>query len=109
MSDTPTEILTNVGIWHIRAGGMALKPNDKAPQLLRLNICEDVGIVLNRDADDTALQAEAMRELAGLASQAAEDLEGHIAGEYEPEWDSEDSNAYQDRVEAGLEPEDDDG
>jgi hypothetical protein len=25
--------------------------------------------------------------------------------ELEPEWDSEDSNAYQDRVEAGLEPE----
>ena len=23
----------------------------------------------------------------------------------EPEWDSEDSNAYQDRIEAGLEPE----
>jgi hypothetical protein len=25
--------------------------------------------------------------------------------ELEPEWDSEDSNAYQDRVEQGLEPE----
>ena len=25
--------------------------------------------------------------------------------EHEPEWDSEDSDAYQDRVEAGLEPE----
>ena len=29
--------------------------------------------------------------------------------EHEPEWDSADSNAYQDRVEAGLEPEDGDG
>jgi hypothetical protein len=27
------------------------------------------------------------------------------ADELEPEWDSEESNAYQDRVEAGLEPE----
>ena len=27
----------------------------------------------------------------------------------EPEWDDADSNAYQDRVEAGLEPEDSDG
>ena len=26
--------------------------------------------------------------------------------ELEPEWDSGDSNAYQDRIEAGLEPED---
>jgi hypothetical protein len=25
--------------------------------------------------------------------------------ELEPEWDSEDSNRYQDRIEAGLEPE----
>lgn len=28
-----------------------------------------------------------------------------VPDELEPEWDSEDSNAYQDRVEAGLEPE----
>jgi hypothetical protein len=29
-----------------------------------------------------------------------------VPDELEREWDSEDSNAYQDRVEAGLEPED---
>ena len=75
MADGETEIHNDVSIWHIRAGGMRLSPNDQTPQLLRLYLCEEVRLVLDRDAADTAEQAAAMRRLAGLAAEAAEDLE----------------------------------
>lgn len=70
-----TEVNASVAIWSIRSEGMALTGNPKAPHLLRLDICEDVRIVLARDGDDTAGQAVAMRKLAELATEAAEDLE----------------------------------
>ena len=75
-----TEVDATVAIWNIRASGMALSPNPGAPHLLRLDICEGVRIVLDRDAADTAEQAEAMRVLARLATEAAEDLERGAAG-----------------------------
>jgi hypothetical protein len=75
-----TRVNADVSIWHIRAGGMQLTPNKTAPHLLRLDICEDVRIVLDRDAADTAEQAAAMRELARLATEAAEDLERAMEG-----------------------------
>jgi hypothetical protein len=72
------EVTANVSIWHIRAGDMELTPNEQAPQLLRLDVCEDVRIVLDRDSADTAEQAAAMRRLAELAAEAAQDLERHV-------------------------------
>jgi hypothetical protein len=69
------DITANVSIWDIRAGDMALTPNEQAPELLRLILCEDVRIVLRRDRETAAGQAAAMRELARLATEAAEDLE----------------------------------
>ena len=76
MAEHKTEVHASFAVWHIRAGDMALTPNPSTPQLLRLNICEDVRIILDRDTSDTAEQAAAMRELARLATEAAEDLEG---------------------------------
>jgi hypothetical protein len=69
------DITANVSIWDIRAEDMALTPNEQAPELLRLDICEDVRIVLRRHRETAAGQAAAMRELARLATEAAEDLE----------------------------------
>ena len=77
---TDTEVNASIAIWKIRASGMALSPNPGTPHLLRLDLCDGVRIVLNRDAADTAEQAEAMRELARLATEAAEDLERGAAG-----------------------------
>lgn len=74
-----TEVAANVSIWNIRPGGMTLTPNEHTPQLLRLHLCDDARIVLDREAHDTAQQAEAMRVLARLATEAAEDLERHAA------------------------------
>lgn len=79
MDDVNARIDAQVAIWDIRAGGMCLSPNERTPQLLRLYLCEDVRFVLDRDAPDTAGQAAAMRRLAELATEAAEDLERHAA------------------------------
>ncbi len=67
------------------------------------------------DADwDSAYQARVQAEAEPadqpvpftLTPAAGAALEAEAQAEWdEPEWDSEDSNAYQDRVEAGLEPE----
>ena len=51
---------------------------------------------------DAAAAARSEALLARLREEAGE-------FEHEPEWDSEDSNAYQDRVEAGLGPQYDNG
>ena len=75
------ETTAYVVIWHIRAGEIKLVPNKQAPQLLRLELCDDVHITLDRDAPDTAGQAAAMRKLARLATEAAEDLERHAAAQ----------------------------
>jgi hypothetical protein len=79
VDDVNARIDAQVAIWHIRAGGMKLSPNESSPALLRLQVCEDVRFVLDRDAADTAGQAAAMRRLAELATEAAEDLERHAA------------------------------
>jgi hypothetical protein len=75
-----TEVTAHIAIWHIRAEDMALTENKNDPRLLRLDVCEDVRIVLDRNDDPRiAEQAAAMRELARLATAAAEDLERQAA------------------------------
>ena len=69
------EVTAYASVWHPRAGEMRLRQNEKAPQLFRLELCMDVQVVLDRGAADVAEQAAAMRELARLATEAAEDLE----------------------------------
>ena len=106
----------------------------RLPQLLgqvggRLEAMREAGIlrVVSDDylqtTPDTAVmrtrvsldEARAFLEGAQASLEAASRVTSGLAAvpdaveEYEPEWDSADSNAYQDRVEAGLEPEDDDG
>jgi hypothetical protein len=69
----------SLAIWHIDPDGITLTPNEKAPDLLRLQLCEDIRIVLEGDSDDTARQAAAMRKLSGLAAEAAAELERQAA------------------------------
>ena len=75
MSGKMTEVTASIAIWNIRAEDITVTPNEKAPHLLRLNLCDDVRIVLDRDAADAAGQAAAMRKLARLATEVAEELE----------------------------------
>ena len=67
------EITASVSIWHLRAEDITLTPNRQAPSLLRLELGNDVHVVFDSAADDTAEQAAAMRKLARLAAEAAEE------------------------------------
>jgi hypothetical protein len=78
-----TDITANISIWNVRADSISLEQNSQAPKLFRLQLCNDVGIILDRDAADIAGQAAAMRELARLATEAAEDLEKAAARDAE--------------------------
>jgi hypothetical protein len=65
----------------LRAEDITLTPNRQAPSLLRLELGNDVHVVFDSAADDTAEQAAAMRKLARLAAEAAEELERRTAAQ----------------------------
>lgn len=69
------EIQGSFAVWHLRAEDVKLVPNPMNPRLLALYFDRSARIVLDRGAADTAEQAAAMRRLARLAAEAAEDLE----------------------------------
>ena len=63
-----------VVLWHITPGDVTLTPSGSRFTLMRLDIGR-VRVMLDRAAPDAAGQAVAMRELARLATEAAEELE----------------------------------
>lgn len=73
------DVEASAAIWDIRAEEITLTPNEKAPHLLRLELCDEVRIVLSSDRD-VPEQAAAMRRLAQLATEAAEELDRALGG-----------------------------
>jgi hypothetical protein len=67
-------------LWHIRAGDITLTPRPGVPSLLRLDLGGGVRIMLDSAADDSAGLAAAMRRLAEVAAEAAEQLECRAQG-----------------------------
>ena len=74
------DVTASISIWHARAAAMRIEQNQTTPPLFRLQLCDDVSIILDREAGDAGEQAAAMRRLAELATQAAADLEGGSDG-----------------------------
>lgn len=73
------EVTASVAVWDIRAGDIALSPNEKSPGMLRLHLTEDVRLIIGGSSGDAAAEAEAMRRLEAVAAEAAEELERRVA------------------------------
>lgn len=96
-----------------KAEPVSYDPNVR--EIGRLEDIDGVPVIIGVDYDAVTIsglrldsaQAEEFARLFIAATWQAGQQSPAMAEDAEPEWDSGDSNAYQDRVEAGLEPVDD--
>jgi hypothetical protein len=73
------ETRATASVWDIRADDIALKRHDTIPAVLYLELGNLVYLTVGSSPEDEALEAAAMRKLARVATEAAEDLERRAA------------------------------